>query len=57
MSLAVIKATKGRERPTISPEKGNELVGLLLLALGVFLAYQIGFVDGLFTGDFHWEPA
>jgi S-DNA-T family DNA segregation ATPase FtsK/SpoIIIE len=41
MSLAVIKATKGRERPTISPEKGNELVGLLLLALGVFLAFSL----------------
>jgi S-DNA-T family DNA segregation ATPase FtsK/SpoIIIE len=41
MSLAVIKATKGRERPTISPEKGNELVGLLLLALGVILALSL----------------
>src|SRR5215210_649188 len=41
MSLAVIKATKGRERPTISPEKGNELVGLLLLALGIFLAFSL----------------
>ena len=41
MSLAVIKATKGRERPTISPEKGNELVGLLLLALGAILALSL----------------
>ncbi|HET9225134.1 MAG TPA: DNA translocase FtsK 4TM domain-containing protein, partial [Thermoanaerobaculia bacterium] len=41
MSLAVIKATKGRERPTISPEKGNELVGLLLLALGIILALSL----------------
>ncbi|HWM94684.1 MAG TPA: DNA translocase FtsK 4TM domain-containing protein [Thermoanaerobaculia bacterium] len=41
MSLAVIKATKGRERPTISPEKGNELVGLLLFALGVILAFSL----------------
>ncbi len=41
MSLAVIKATKGRERPTISPEKGNELVGLLLLALGLILAFSL----------------
>jgi high-affinity nickel permease len=31
--------------------------GLLSLAFGLYLAYQIGFVDGLFTGDFHWEPA
>jgi high-affinity nickel-transport protein len=30
--------------------------GVLSLAFGVYLAYQIGFVDGLFTGDFNWEP-
>ncbi|HYN20459.1 MAG TPA: DNA translocase FtsK [Thermoanaerobaculia bacterium] len=41
MSLAAIKATKGRERPTISPEKGNELLGLLLLALGLILAFSL----------------
>ncbi len=41
MSLAVVKATKGRTRPTISPEKGNELLGLLLLALGVILAFSL----------------
>ena len=31
--------------------------GLLSLAFGVYLAYQIGVVDGLFTGEFNWEPA
>ena len=31
--------------------------GVLSLALGLYLAYQIGFVDGLFTGNYHWEPA
>jgi high-affinity nickel-transport protein len=31
--------------------------GVLSLAFGLFLAYQIGIVDGLFTGHFHWEPA
>ena len=31
--------------------------GVLSLAFGFYLAYQIGFVDGLFTGDFRWEPA
>ena len=31
--------------------------GVLSLAFGLFLAYQIGIVDGLFTGDFHWVPA
>jgi ABC-type nickel/cobalt efflux system permease component RcnA len=31
--------------------------GLLSLGFGLYLGYQIGFVDGLFTGDFQWEPA
>jgi cytochrome c biogenesis protein CcdA len=31
--------------------------GVLSLAFGFYLAYQIGFVDGLFTGQFRWEPA
>jgi high-affinity nickel permease len=31
--------------------------GVLSLAFGFYLAYQIGVVDGLFTGDFHWSPA
>lgn len=31
--------------------------GILSLALGIYLGYQIGFVDGLFTGEFHWEPS
>jgi high-affinity nickel-transport protein len=30
--------------------------GVLSLAFGLYLAYQIGFVDGLFTGEFNWEP-
>lgn len=31
--------------------------GALSLAFGLYLGYQIGFVDGLFTGNFHWDPA
>jgi high-affinity nickel-transport protein len=30
--------------------------GLLSLGFGLFLAYQIGFVDGLFTSDPQWSP-
>lgn len=30
--------------------------GALSLAFGLFVAYQIGIVDGLFTGDMHWTP-
>jgi high-affinity nickel permease len=31
--------------------------GILSLGFGLLLAYEIGFVGGLFTGDFNWEPA
>lgn len=31
--------------------------GVLSLAFGLYLAYQIGFIDGLFTGEFNWAPA
>jgi len=30
--------------------------GLLSLGFGLFLSYQIGFVDGLFTSHVHWIP-
>ncbi|HUI43184.1 MAG TPA: sulfite exporter TauE/SafE family protein [Terriglobia bacterium] len=30
--------------------------GLLSLGFGLFIAYRIGFVDGLFTGHPHWTP-
>jgi hypothetical protein len=30
--------------------------GFLSLAFGLFVCYQIGFVDGLFTGRAHWIP-
>lgn len=30
--------------------------GLASTAFGVFLAYHIGFVDGLFTSQVHWIP-
>jgi high-affinity nickel-transport protein len=30
--------------------------GLLSLGFGLFLAYQIGVVDGLFTTDPRWTP-
>ena len=37
MAVAITKTTKPRERATISPEKGSELLGLLLLCVGLFL--------------------
>ena len=30
--------------------------GVISLAFGVFIAYQIGFVNGLFTGNITWIP-
>ncbi|HEX7180879.1 MAG TPA: DNA translocase FtsK 4TM domain-containing protein, partial [Thermoanaerobaculia bacterium] len=41
MSLAITKTSKPRERATLSPEKGSELVGLLMLFVGVFLALTL----------------
>lgn len=30
--------------------------GMLSIAFGLYLFYRIGFIDGLFTGNVHWEP-
>jgi high-affinity nickel-transport protein len=30
--------------------------GIVSVAFGVFLVFQIGFVDGLFTSQAHWIP-
>jgi high-affinity nickel-transport protein len=30
--------------------------GVISVAFGLFIAYRIGFVDGLFTGNLHWIP-
>jgi S-DNA-T family DNA segregation ATPase FtsK/SpoIIIE len=43
MSVAVVrKKSTSPERPTFSPEKGNELLGILLLAIAAFLALSLG---------------
>jgi high-affinity nickel permease len=31
--------------------------GVLSLAFGLYLAYEVGIVGGLLTGDYRWEPA
>jgi high-affinity nickel-transport protein len=31
--------------------------GLISLAFGIFIAYKIGFVDGLFLAHAHWIPS
>jgi S-DNA-T family DNA segregation ATPase FtsK/SpoIIIE len=43
MSVAVVrKKSTSPERPTFSPEKGNELLGILLLAVAAFLVLSLG---------------
>ena len=32
------------------------VAGMISVAFGLFLAYQIGFVDGLFSSQAHWTP-
>jgi high-affinity nickel-transport protein len=34
----------------------GHVTGAVSVALGLFLVYQIGFVDGLFAGDLSWDP-
>jgi hypothetical protein len=31
--------------------------GLISISFGLFLVYQIGFVDGLFLKNVHWIPS
>ncbi len=43
MSVAVVrKKSQSPERPTLSPEKGREIFGLVLLAAGIFLVLSLG---------------
>ncbi|HKV11322.1 MAG TPA: DNA translocase FtsK 4TM domain-containing protein, partial [Thermoanaerobaculia bacterium] len=43
MSIAIVRKSKAAPaRPTLSPEKGSELLGLLLLAVGIFLVLSLG---------------
>lgn len=42
MSIAIVRKKTAADRPALSPEKGNELLGLLLLALGLLLALSLG---------------
>jgi S-DNA-T family DNA segregation ATPase FtsK/SpoIIIE len=42
MSIAIVRKKSAADRPALSPEKGNELVGLLLLAVGILLALSLG---------------
>ena len=43
-------------RMTNLPRTMARVTGLVSVALGIFLAYRIGIVDGLFTGNPQWTP-
>ncbi|HXU30639.1 MAG TPA: DNA translocase FtsK 4TM domain-containing protein [Thermoanaerobaculia bacterium] len=45
MSVALAKTAERPERPTLSAEKGRELLGLVLLALALFTAISFGSFD------------
>ncbi|HEV7672238.1 MAG TPA: DNA translocase FtsK 4TM domain-containing protein [Thermoanaerobaculia bacterium] len=45
MSVALAKTTARPERPTLSDEKGRELLGLVLLAFALFSAISFGSFD------------
>jgi len=43
MAVAVVrKKSQSPERPTLSPEKGSEILGIILLAAGIFLVLSLG---------------
>lgn len=55
MSIASTFNFFGKRHPRFSQRLGLAS-GLVSLAFGVFLAYQIGVANGLFTGHPHWTP-
>src|SRR5258707_1757840 len=43
MAVAVVrKKSQSPERPTLSPEKGSEILGIIVLAAGIFLVLSLG---------------
>ena len=55
MSIASAFAFVGKGRQSFSQRLGL-VSGLLSLAFGMLLVYQIGFAGGLFTSHPHWTP-
>ena len=55
MSIASAFTLVGKGRQNFSHRLGL-VSGLLSLAFGILLVYQIGFVGGLFTSHPHWMP-
>ncbi len=55
MSIASAFVFAGKGRQNFSLRLGL-VSGLISLAFGIFVVYQIGFGNGLFTGHPHWTP-
>ncbi|HEX4605052.1 MAG TPA: high-affinity nickel-transport family protein, partial [Candidatus Angelobacter sp.] len=55
MSIASAFSFVGKGRQSFSRRLGL-VSGLLSLAFGMLLVYQIGFAGGLFTSHPHWTP-
>ena len=53
ISLPLVYA---RSRFTKFTARMTMVSGIVSVAFGVFLVFQIGFVDGLFTAHAHWIP-
>ncbi len=56
MPLAVTRSSSRPERPTLSPEKGNEILGVVLLAAALFLGLALGSYRPLDPSLFHVSP-
>jgi ABC-type nickel/cobalt efflux system permease component RcnA len=46
----------GQKRFTLMGNHFGVAAGIISVAFGLFIAYQTGFVDGLFTGNVRWTP-
>ena len=46
----------GQKRFTRIGRHFGVAAGLISVAFGIFIAYEIGFVNGLFTSHAHWIP-
>jgi S-DNA-T family DNA segregation ATPase FtsK/SpoIIIE len=56
MPVAVTRSTAKPARPTLSPEKGNEVLGVLLLAVAVLLGLAFGSYRPQDPSLFHVSP-
>jgi high-affinity nickel permease len=57
MTAAIVIPFAYTDKKLVRLNQGLRLAsGVISLAFGLFIAYRIGFVDGLFTGHPHWTP-